>query len=70
MLAAIGPQMQKFLWWKKYLTALQMIQFVVIFVHSMMLFFDNPCGVPVFFFWVVIVHALMFFVLFKGLFVI
>jgi len=26
MLAAIGPQMQKYLWWKKYLTLLQMVQ--------------------------------------------
>jgi len=26
MLAAIGPQMQKYLWWKKYLTVLQMVQ--------------------------------------------
>lgn len=25
MLAAMGPQMQKYLWWKKYLTALQMV---------------------------------------------
>ena len=27
MLAAMGPQMQKYLWWKKYLTALQMVIF-------------------------------------------
>lgn len=25
-LAAIGPQMQKYLWWKKYLTIIQMVQ--------------------------------------------
>lgn len=25
MLAAMGPQMQKYLWWKKYLTAFQMV---------------------------------------------
>ena len=27
--------MQKFLWWKKYLTKMQMIQFVVFFVHAL-----------------------------------
>ncbi|XP_036336931.1 elongation of very long chain fatty acids protein 4-like [Rhagoletis pomonella] len=27
-LSALGPSVQKFLWWKKYLTALQLIQFV------------------------------------------
>lgn len=26
-LAALGPKVQKFLWWKKYLTILQLIQF-------------------------------------------
>jgi hypothetical protein len=25
MLAAMGPQVQKYLWWKKYLTAFQMV---------------------------------------------
>ena len=30
-LAAIGPHMQKYLWWKKYLT---MIQLVSIHAHS------------------------------------
>lgn len=25
LLAALGPQMQRFLWWKKYLTTLQMV---------------------------------------------
>ncbi|XP_057290670.1 elongation of very long chain fatty acids protein AAEL008004-like isoform X2 [Hydractinia symbiolongicarpus] len=30
MLAAFGPHMQKYLWWKKYLTRMQMVQFAVI----------------------------------------
>lgn len=25
-LAALGPQMQKYLWWKKYLTIIQMVR--------------------------------------------
>lgn len=33
MLAAFGPHMQKYLWWKKYLTRMQMYQFVVIFLY-------------------------------------
>ncbi len=33
-LAALGPHMQKYLWWKRYLTTFQMIQFVIIFVKS------------------------------------
>lgn len=27
MLAAMGPKVQKYLWWKKYLTLLQMVNF-------------------------------------------
>nr|XP_039255418.1 elongation of very long chain fatty acids protein 4-like [Styela clava] len=33
-IAAIGPHMQKYLWWKKYLTKLQLIQFFIMLVHS------------------------------------
>jgi hypothetical protein len=66
MLAAIGPQMQKYLWWKKYLTTMQMVQFVAVFVHSVQLFFYNPCGYPLIYCYVLIGHALMFFFLFKG----
>ncbi|XP_078491344.1 very long chain fatty acid elongase 4-like [Ciona intestinalis] len=32
-LSAVGPHMQKYLWWKKYLTMLQLSQFVVLFVY-------------------------------------
>lgn len=30
MVAAMGPQYQKYLWWKKYMTSIQLIQFVLI----------------------------------------
>lgn len=33
MLSALGPHMQKYLWWKKYLTRMQMYQFVMIFLY-------------------------------------
>jgi len=33
MLSAVGPHMQKYLWWKKYLTRMQMYQFVMIFLY-------------------------------------
>ena len=66
MLAAIGPQMQKYLWWKKYLTGMQMVQFTMVFVHSIQLFFYNPCGYPLVYCYALIGHAIMFFFLFKG----
>ncbi|CAH1100722.1 unnamed protein product [Psylliodes chrysocephalus] len=64
MLSAMGPHMQKYLWWKKYLTALQMIQFVAIMVHAFQLLFTE-CNYPRAFVWWIGMHAVMFFFLFK-----
>ncbi|XP_038572040.1 elongation of very long chain fatty acids protein 4-like [Micropterus salmoides] len=33
-LAAIGPHMQKYLWWKRYLTSLQLLQFLLFLIHT------------------------------------
>ncbi|KAG8195040.1 hypothetical protein JTE90_029620 [Oedothorax gibbosus] len=32
-LAAFGPEMQKYLWWKRYLTQMQIFQFIVVLVY-------------------------------------
>jgi len=46
LLAAAGPAMQPYLWWKKYLTTIQLVQFVLVFVHALQpLIFD--CNYPV-----------------------
>lgn len=46
MLAAMGPQVQKHLWWKKYLTTMQIIQFLIVFVHTIQIQFQADCGFP------------------------
>lgn len=33
-LAAVGPQMQPYLWWKRYITQLQIVQFVFLILHG------------------------------------
>ena len=43
-LSACGPQLQKHLWWKKYLTSMQMIQFLVVFTHCILALFHPTCG--------------------------
>lgn len=44
-LATLGPQVRKHLWWKKYLTTMQIVQFVIVMAHiSIPLFVD--CGFP------------------------
>ncbi|KAG0431082.1 hypothetical protein HPB47_022108 [Ixodes persulcatus] len=44
-LATLGPSVRQYLWWKRYLTVLQIVQFVIYMVHmSIPLFVD--CGFP------------------------
>lgn len=48
-LATFGPGMQKYLWWKRYLTTLQISQFALLLVHCSqpLLFFNRPeCNFP------------------------
>lgn len=68
MLAAMGPQMQKYLWWKKYLTVFQMVQFIAVMLHAFQLLIWNPCNYPIAFVWWIGMHACMFFFLFKNFF--
>ncbi|XP_058806698.1 elongation of very long chain fatty acids protein AAEL008004-like isoform X3 [Phymastichus coffea] len=64
LLAALGPKVQPYLWWKKYLTAFQMLQFVAIMVHAFQLLFID-CNYPKAFVWWIGMHAVMFFFLFN-----
>ncbi|XP_073951564.1 very long chain fatty acid elongase AAEL008004-like isoform X3 [Choristoneura fumiferana] len=64
MLAAMGPSLRRYLWWKKYLTALQMVQFIGIMLHAFQLLFIE-CDYPRAFVWWIGMHAVMFFFLFK-----
>lgn len=49
LVAAMGPRFERFIWWKKYLTTIQMVQFVTVSIHSFQLFFKNDCGFPIVF---------------------
>lgn len=62
-LAAIGPQMSPYLWWKKYMTGIQMVQFIIIFIHSFQLLF-RQCNYPRGFMWWIGFHAVLFWFLF------
>ncbi|KAK0176762.1 hypothetical protein PV328_000867 [Microctonus aethiopoides] len=57
LLAACGPKIQPYLWWKKYLTTLQMAQFVLLMFHSFQLFFIE-CDYPKAFVWIIVVLAM------------
>ncbi|XP_068717452.1 very long chain fatty acid elongase 4-like isoform X4 [Montipora capricornis] len=44
-LSAIGPQMRPYLWWKRYITKLQLIQFLIVAAHASNAIQSN-CGFP------------------------
>ncbi|XP_073841366.1 very long chain fatty acid elongase 7-like [Musca autumnalis] len=46
MLTAMGPKVQKYLWWKKYITVLQLLQFSIVFVHSIQVQIRRNCLYP------------------------
>ncbi|XP_076278012.1 very long chain fatty acid elongase AAEL008004 isoform X3 [Lasioglossum baleicum] len=64
LLAAMGPRVQPYLWWKKYLTVFQMIQFIAVMIHAFQLLFID-CNYPKAFVWWIGLHATMFFFLFN-----
>lgn len=33
LISALGPSFRRYLWWKRYLTVIQMVQFVIIMVY-------------------------------------
>lgn len=45
-LASLGPSIQKYLWWKKYLTRVQIVQFFIMIIHGCIPIFVD-CGYPV-----------------------
>lgn len=64
-LSALGPKVQRFLWWKKYLTTLQMVQFILVILHAFQLLFIE-CDYPKIFVWWIGMHAIMFYFLFRN----
>ncbi|XP_074036566.1 very long chain fatty acid elongase AAEL008004 [Leptinotarsa decemlineata] len=62
-LSSLGPQYQKYLWWKKHLTAMQMIQFCIIFWHNFQVLFKE-CDYPKFINFLLVTQAGYFLYLF------
>ncbi|XP_034031246.1 elongation of very long chain fatty acids protein 4a [Thalassophryne amazonica] len=62
-LASCGPKIQKYLWWKKYLTIIQMVQFHVTIGHTALSLYVN-CDFPHWMHYSLICYAITFIVLF------
>uniref|UniRef100_A0A9J7XFV8 Elongation of very long chain fatty acids protein 1 n=1 Tax=Cyprinus carpio carpio TaxID=630221 RepID=A0A9J7XFV8_CYPCA len=66
-LSAAGPRFQKFLWWKKYMTAIQLIQFVLVSLHATQWYFMESCDYQVpLFVHLIWMYGTFFFVLFSN----
>ncbi|XP_078531256.1 very long chain fatty acid elongase 7 [Lissotriton helveticus] len=63
--SALGPEYQKYLWWKKYMTSVQLVQFIMVTTHIAQFFFMEDCQYqfPVFLY-VIWTYAFVFLVLF------
>ena len=66
----MGPAYQKYVWWKRHMTNLQMVQFVGIFAHSIQLLFMPDCGFPKAYGVYIGAHGVMFFILFSQFYVV
>lgn len=63
-LSAMGPSVRKYLWWKRYLTKMQLIQFLaVIYIAGYALYHD--CGNPRFFLWLQLGYGMTLMILFS-----
>ncbi|CAM4594313.1 unnamed protein product [Leuciscus chuanchicus] len=66
-LAAAGPRFQKYLWWKKYMTAIQLIQFILVTVHISQYYFMEKCEFQVpLFIHLILIYGMFFFILFSN----
>jgi len=68
MVAAMGPQYKRFIWWKIYLTKLQIVQFMTIMAHAFQLCF-RECDFPIAFVYWTGGHSILFFGLFLNFYI-
>jgi len=66
MIAIMGPEYKRYIWWKKYLTGLQIVQFVIIFLHTLPLFMVKDCGFPSIYGYLLIPEVVMFIFMFSN----
>ncbi|XP_073945834.1 very long chain fatty acid elongase 7-like isoform X2 [Choristoneura fumiferana] len=63
-LAALGPSYAKYLWWKKYLTRMQLVQFVLVLGHVMLQTYRSQCPMHAVTYWVGCSNLFLFIILF------
>lgn len=64
-MSALGPQYQKYLWWKRYMTVMQLIQFWMILFHTSYAIYSD-CGYPNMYNWSLIFYVFTHIALFSN----
>ena len=67
-LSAFGPSIQPYLWWKKYITQIQIIQFVILIGYSLALG-KFQTGYPAVWFWIGFIQSPLFFYMFTDFYI-
>ncbi|XP_014614938.1 PREDICTED: elongation of very long chain fatty acids protein 1 [Polistes canadensis] len=68
LLSTFGPRIQPYLWWKKYLTSMQLLQFIIVGFHGSLAIFNN-CNFPKIPNGLMIINAIVFIYLFGSFYV-
>ncbi|KAJ2943577.1 hypothetical protein O0L34_g16686 [Tuta absoluta] len=63
------PKLQKYLWWKKYITKLQLIQFVIVVIQVTANYYVTPCKASYVLLSIVWFHGFLFVYLFSDFYV-
>ena len=68
-LSSFGPRFKKYLWWKKYLTGLQLVQFAACLIQACVAYHDG-CAWPEWMYWWFIGYQFSFLVLFGNFYMV
>ena len=63
-LLAMFTSLHPYLWWKKYITQMQLVQFVLVFFHSSWFLLDKTCDCPKPLTFLQCTHSVLFFAMF------
>ena len=61
---AMFKALHPYLWWKRYITQMQLVQFVLVFLHSTYFLLDSTCDCPKPLTFLQCTHSILFFAMF------
>jgi len=68
LMSSMGPEVQKYLWWKRYITSMQLLQFVTFSIHGSLPLFTD-CNYPKLGVFFILFLGILFFSLFTNFYI-